>query len=85
MDSTIGGTGRVSAAVLNSPAIDIFSNHYYGNPASELIMEAKFISSKKKVFIVGEYGLINANYYKQMMSACVNSPECTGTLIWSLR
>ena len=85
MDSTIGGTSRITKESLNSPLIDIFTNHYYGSSASDIISDAKYVASFNKVFINGEFGLVDVNWYNSIMSNCVNTIECTGALLWSLR
>lgn len=85
MDGTIGGTGRIPKETLASPLIDIFTNHYYGgnpSPASD----AKFVATYGKAFVAGEYGFGNSlGWYEKFMSSTVNTPELSGSLIWSLR
>ena len=84
MDGTIGGAGRIPQESLRSPYIDIFTNHYYGGPATPA-RDATIVASYNKAFIVGEYGLTNNTWYDQFAEATINTPEVTGCLIWSLR
>lgn len=84
MDGTIGGANRIPVDSLKSQYIDIFTNHYYGGPASPA-KDAKLVASYNKAFIVGEYGLQNNGWYDQFAEATINTPEVSGCLIWSYR
>jgi hypothetical protein len=84
MDGTIGGANRIPQDSLKSPYIDIFTNHYYGGPASPA-KDAKIVASYNKAFVAGEYGLQNNAWYDQFAEATINTPEVTGSLIWSYR
>ena len=84
MDGTIGGASRIPQDSLESPYIDIFTNHYYGGPATPA-QDAKIVASYHKAFIAGEYGLHNNAWYDEFAEATINTPEVTGSLIWSFR
>jgi hypothetical protein len=86
MDGTIGGTQRVPKELLDSPLIDIFTNHYYGGDPKSVAKDAKEIASKNKVFIAGEFGFgDDLEYYKTFFETTLKTPEIAGSLIWSLR
>lgn len=85
MDGTIGGTGRIPQGSWNSPDIDIFTSHYYGGNPSAPGSDAKVAAGYGKAFIAGEYGFGTGDWYDTFMTTTINTPELSGSLIWSLR
>ncbi|KAJ3302827.1 hypothetical protein HDV03_004516 [Kappamyces sp. JEL0829] len=88
MDGTEGYsiTGKISSAVLNSPYIDIFTNHYYSGSSdvASISNDAAYFTSLGKAFIVGEYGF-DTSVMSQILSTTKSNGNVAGTLAWSLR
>lgn len=89
-DGTLGGLNlpsRLSSSVLNSPVVDIFSNHYYYGQSDieRLKSDAAHVSSYGKAFFNGEFGLSDTSVYEELYKTAVATPAVSGTMIWSLR
>lgn len=88
-DGTLGGTNataRLVPKLLEHPALDIFSNHYYNgeDDLSRINTDSKLVTKYGKAFIIGEFGFeekANIKIYKKVISNALVS----GALIWSLR
>jgi mannan endo-1,4-beta-mannosidase len=88
-DGTLGGkdaTIRLLPQLLQHPALDIFSNHYYhgDEDLQRISVDSKLVASYGKAFIIGEFGFDEracVKIYKQVVS----NNRVSGALIWSLR
>ncbi|KAI9360050.1 glycoside hydrolase superfamily [Zopfochytrium polystomum] len=73
---------------VDSPLVDIFSNHYYDNGqsyAGRAINDTAYFSSKGKAFIIGEFGLASFDKLSGLVSTFETLQNATGCMIWSLR
>jgi endo-1,4-beta-mannosidase len=78
---------RYTPESLNSPYVDIISNHYYYGQSDlqRITIDSMFVADKMKVFVIGEFGLSNAFVYEKIYNIVLNSPNVSGAMIWSLR
>lgn len=83
---------KINEFALNDPNVDIISNHYYtnaGNSHPEQVRVDLEAIGGKKVYYVGEFGLIDAAQINDIMQAIVhtevNGAKAVGGLIWSFR
>ncbi|HYN97339.1 MAG TPA: carbohydrate binding domain-containing protein [Pilimelia sp.] len=72
----------ISAATLESPAVDIVDAHYYPPDAARMLADAATVTAAGKVYIAGEYGSTFAS--SELLAPLAADPRVTGTLFWSL-
>jgi hypothetical protein len=86
MDGTMGGLNggsRYQYDALNSPFVDMFSNHYYygGSDYDRIKKDTKQIAEySNKVFILGEFGF-KYDVCKQIYQITLDEPKIAGALI----
>ncbi|KAJ3050157.1 hypothetical protein HK097_008856 [Rhizophlyctis rosea] len=88
-DGTLIGADsrRIKTQSLNSPYVDLFSNHFYDDGNTDvrrLRNDLKVVNGAGKAYFIGEFGLSNLSTYQTILSAIISS-KTTGALIWSLR
>jgi hypothetical protein len=87
------GTYRsINSFALTDPNIDIISNHFYenvGNNNPEQVVKDLTAVGGKKVYIVGEYGLLPIAKMQAIMDAAVNTEikgaKTAGVFVWGMR
>ncbi|KAJ3335080.1 hypothetical protein HDU91_002374, partial [Kappamyces sp. JEL0680] len=88
MDGTIGYSisSKWKSSVLDSPDINIFTNHYYGGSGdlSRVAQDTATTKAHGKAFIVGEFGF-DETVMSQIMDTATKNANVAGTLTWSLR
>ena len=84
IDGTYGVNGY--ALTLNSPYIDVYSDHFYPMSASRVSNDAANVVAHSKVFIAGEYDWDNAQGGDSLASflSAIESSGAAGDLFWSL-
>ncbi|KAH8923976.1 glycoside hydrolase family 5 protein [Atractiella rhizophila] len=71
---------------LESPAVDMFSFHYYGDgDRLRTARDTAYVKQYKKAFIVGESGFFSAGAKYPEFFDWVQGNDTDGALIWSLR
>jgi mannan endo-1,4-beta-mannosidase len=88
-DGTLGGRNaskRFLPQLLQYPALDIFSNHYYhgDEDLNRINVDSKLVASYGKAFLCGEFGFEDRPCIKVFNQVLANS-RVSGALIWSLR
>lgn len=83
---------KINAFALNDPHVDIVSNHYYTNADNnhpEQVKKDLTAAAGKKVYMVGEFGLLDAQQLNAIMQSIVhsevNGAQAAGGLIWGFR
>ncbi|KAL2918260.1 hypothetical protein HK105_202187 [Polyrhizophydium stewartii] len=90
MDGTLGGhhaSKRYPRASLESPYIDIFSNHYYSGEADAgmLARDARHVRRFRKAFVAGEVGLMPTPALDKLLRRAAADANVSGAMVWSLR
>jgi hypothetical protein len=83
---------RINQYALDHPDVDIISNHYYTNVGNnnpqQVLKDLKEIAGKK-VYFVGEFGLLSAKELNDIMQAVVHTEyqgaRAAGGLVWGFR
>ncbi len=83
---------KVNSFALDDPNIDIISNHFYttndNNNPLQVLQDLKAIGGKK-AYLIGEFGLRDAQGLGRIMSAAVNTEyqgaHAVGAFIWGFR
>lgn len=83
---------KVNDFALNDPNVDIISNHYYTNAENnhpEQVRKDLEAIGGKKVYLVGEFGLLDQKDLNTIMQAIVhtevNGAQAAGGFIWGFR
>ncbi|MEF3099909.1 CBM35 domain-containing protein [Raoultella terrigena] len=83
---------KINDFALNDPNVDIVSNHYYTNAENnhpEQVKKDLRSAGGKKVYMVGEFGLLDAQQLNAIMQSIVHSEvdgaRAAGGLIWGFR
>ncbi|OMP94962.1 CBM35 domain-containing protein [Raoultella terrigena] len=83
---------KINEFALNDPNVDIVSNHYYTNAENnhpEQVKKDLRSAGGKKVYMVGEFGLLDAQQLNAIMQSIVHSEvdgaRAAGGLIWGFR
>ncbi|SBM26851.1 endo-b1%2C4-mannanase 5C [Klebsiella oxytoca] len=83
---------KINAFALNDPHVDIVSNHYYTNADNnhpDQVKKDLTAAAGKKVYMVGEFGLLDAQQLNAIMQSIVhsevNGAQAAGGLIWGFR
>ncbi|WP_434644351.1 CBM35 domain-containing protein [Klebsiella sp. I138] len=83
---------KINAFALNDPNVDIVSNHYYTNADNNHPQQVKAdltATGGRKVYMVGEFGLLDAKQLNAIMQSIVhtevNGAQAAGGLIWGFR
>lgn len=88
-DGTLGGygDGNWAAEALNSPSVDLFSNHYYSglDDIQHMKRDTLLVTGNQKVFFNGEFGLSSTSSIEAYYKETINNTDISGCLIWSLR
>ncbi|KAJ3081743.1 hypothetical protein HK102_002162 [Quaeritorhiza haematococci] len=90
MDGMIAGLdqSRWPIEVLQSPLVDIMTNHYYFGisdiTTGRFSSHSEYIKSFGKPYIIGEFGFANLQVYRQLIEGIFDQ-GIAGALIWSLR
>lgn len=82
----------VLSSSVNDPNIDIISNHFYSvnhNNKPQTIIDDLVSIKGKKVYIIGEFGLLPTKQIQEIMQAAVtsdvNGAQASGALVWGFR
>ncbi|WP_058911488.1 CBM35 domain-containing protein [Entomohabitans teleogrylli] len=83
---------KINPFAVDDPNVDIVSNHYYtnaGNNHPEQVKQDLQAIGGKKVYLVGEFGLLDSKELDAIMQAIVhtrvNGAQAAGGLIWGFR
>jgi mannan endo-1,4-beta-mannosidase len=83
---------KVNEFALQDANVDIISNHYYqnvGNLSPDTVAADLKTIAGKKVYVVGEFGLLNIERLQAIMDAAINTEykgaKTAGAFIWGLR
>ncbi|PWW06965.1 CBM35 domain-containing protein [Mangrovibacter plantisponsor] len=83
---------KINAFALTDPNVDIISNHYYTNADNnhpEQVTKDLTAIGGKKVYLVGEFGLLDSHDLDSIMQAIVhtkvNGAQAAGGFIWGFR
>ncbi|WP_323815916.1 beta-mannanase man5E [Cellvibrio sp. NN19] len=83
---------KINEFALNDPNVDIISNHYYenvGNLSPETVKKDLTQIGGKKVYLLGEFGLLDSGKLNEIMTAAVetevNGAKTAGAFIWGGR
>lgn len=83
---------KINDFSLNDPNVDIVSNHYYTNAENndpEQVKKDLRSAGGKKAYMVGEFGLLDAQQLNAIMQSIVHSEvggaRAAGGLIWGFR
>ena len=83
---------KINAFALADPNVDIVSNHYYtnaGNNDPDQVQKDLQAIGGKKVYLVGEFGLLDSRALNSIMQAIVhtdvNGAKAAGGLVWGFR
>lgn len=83
---------KVNDFSLNDPNVDIVSNHYYtnaGNNHPDQVKKDLQAIGGKKVYLVGEFGLLDSKELNDIMQSIVhtevNGAKAAGGFIWGFR
>lgn len=83
---------KINEFALNDPNVDIISNHYYenvGNLSPKTVAEDLKKIAGKKVYLLGEFGLLESSQLAAIMDAAVhtdiNGAKTAGAFIWGGR
>ena len=83
---------KINDFTLNDPNVDIVSNHYYTNAENnhpEQVKKDLRSAGGKKAYMVGEFGLLDAQQLNAIMQSIVHSEvdgaRAAGGLIWGFR
>ena len=83
---------KINAFSVNDPNVDIVSNHYYtnaGNNHPDQVKKDLEAIGGKKVYLVGEFGLLDSNDLNSIMQSIVhtevNGAKAAGGFIWGFR
>lgn len=76
---------NLSEESLNSPNVDIITNHYYGGGYKARFLADWKTVALRKPFIVGETGLVTDLTDTQSIVESVVEKGATGIMLWSLR
>jgi hypothetical protein len=85
----LDGHFGIDEAVLDSPYIDIVSNHYYWPPGfgdrfADAALSDWDVAEGRRPFIIGEFGIVSTDRIQELVETVVAS-EMSGVMIWSLR
>ncbi|KAJ3044945.1 hypothetical protein HDV00_000229 [Rhizophlyctis rosea] len=88
-DGTLIGanTSRIATQSLNSPYVDMFSNHMYDSGNTDIQRmknDLRVINGAGKVYFIGEFGLSDLTTYTNLVNNVIKT-NTAGALIWSLR
>lgn len=83
---------KINAFSVNDPNVDIISNHYYtnaGNNHPDQVKKDLTAIGGKKVYLVGEFGLLDSKALNDIMQSIVhtevNGAKAAGGFIWGFR
>ncbi|HEI8866332.1 TPA: beta-1,4 mannanase [Serratia odorifera] len=83
---------KINAFSVSDPNVDIVSNHYYsnaGNNRPEQVKQDLQAIGGKKVYMVGEFGLLDSKELNAIMQAIVhtevNGAQAAGGFVWGFR
>ncbi|PUA26857.1 MAG: beta-mannanase man5E [Cellvibrio sp. 79] len=83
---------KINDFAVNDPNIDIISNHYYenvGNLSPDTVAQDLKKIDGKKVYLLGEFGLLESSKLAEIMNAAVdtevNGAKAAGAFIWGGR
>lgn len=83
---------KINDFSINDPNVDIVSNHYYtnaGNNHPDQVRKDLEAIGGKKVYLVGEFGLLDHNELNNIMQSIVhtdvNGAQAAGGFIWGFR
>ncbi|KAJ3011597.1 hypothetical protein HKX48_006755 [Thoreauomyces humboldtii] len=80
-----------AAGILDSPYLDVISDHYYDAMGANDWMDraadgsARVAQQHLKVYYIGEFGFEGEVVYRNLLNSMVKNPLIAGAAIWSLR